>query len=283
MRKRLVEKSIDTLVEDIYELFEKGADLSDEFLESFGDSLISIIKDRFASFKEQRKEYLRFSNLGKNEIQLYYDINGYPEDSRNIPEPLLPQTKLKFLYGDIIEQLVLLLAKQAGHKVSDEQRQVEIDGLKGSIDATIDGEVVDIKSASGYGIRKFTDEVSLRADDSFGYVTQLSGYAQALGKDHGYFVVLDKERGGLQLCKLERDDIRPRLKYVRELLKQPKLELQCDNVVAMGTKGNQKLVSPCTYCKHKSECHPGLRSYEYSTGLVYLTKVVEEPRVKEVI
>lgn len=276
-----MEKSIDTLVEDIYELFEKGADLSDEFLESFGDSLISIIKDRFASFKEQRKEYLRFSNLGKNEIQLYYDINGYPEDSRNIPEPLLPQTKLKFLYGDIIEQLVLLLAKQAGHKVSDEQRQVEIDGLKGSIDALIDGEVVDIKSASGYGIRKFANEDSLRADDSFGYVTQLSGYAQALEKDHGYFIVLDKERGGLQLCKLERDDIRPRLKYIRDILDKPEPPKSCDNHVAMGTKGNRKLVSPCIYCKHKSECHPGLRVFEYSTGLTYLTKVVEEPRVSE--
>lgn len=277
-----MEKQIDTLVEDIYELFEKGADLDEEALSSFSNSLITIIKDRFASFKEQRKEYLRFSNLGKNEIQLYYDINGYPEDSRNIPEPLLPQTKLKFLYGDIIEQLVLLLAKQAGHKVSDEQRQVEIDGLKGSIDALIDGEVVDIKSASGYGIRKFANEDSLRADDSFGYVTQLSGYAQALEKDHGYFIVLDKERGGLQLCKLERDDIRPRLEYVRDILNKPEPPKSCDNHVAMGTKGNRKLVSPCIYCKHKSECHPGLRSFKYSTGIVHLTNVAEEPRVEEV-
>lgn len=276
-------KQIDTLIPDIYELFEKGADLDDSALESFGANLARLLKDRFASFKEQRKEYLRFSNLGKDELQLYYDINGYPEGSTNVPEPLLPETKLKFLYGDIVEQLVLLLAKQAGHTVSDEQRQVEIDGLKGSIDALIDGELIDVKSASGYGIRKFADEDTLRSEDSFGYVTQLSGYAQALAKDHGYFIVLDKERGGLQLCKLERDDIRPRLEYIRNVLAQQHPPKSCENTVAMGTKGNRRLVSPCTYCKHKSECHPGLRVFEYASGRTYLTKVVEEPRVKEVI
>jgi hypothetical protein len=48
-----------------------------------------------------------------------------------------------------------------------------------------------------------------------------------------------------------------------------------------------KLPKGCTWCKYKYECHKdsndgqGLRTFKYSNGLAYLTKVVSEPKVEE--
>jgi hypothetical protein len=40
-----------------------------------------------------------------------------------------------------------------------------------------------------------------------------------------------------------------------------------------------KLDTGCSYCPHKFNCWPDLKTYYYSTGPRYLTKVVREPRV----
>ncbi len=49
-----------------------------------------------------------------------------------------------------------------------------------------------------------------------------------------------------------------------------------------------KLPRMCGYCPHKFECHKdandgkGLRVFEYSKGLTYLTTTVREPKVDEI-
>ena len=49
-----------------------------------------------------------------------------------------------------------------------------------------------------------------------------------------------------------------------------------------------KLPRGCIYCRHKLECHKdtnegkGLRVFQYAKGLAYLTKVMKEPKVKEI-
>ena len=50
---------------------------------------------------------------------------------------------------------MLLFARMAGHDVTEEQKELELDGVKGHKDATIDGWVCDIKSASSFGFKKF--------------------------------------------------------------------------------------------------------------------------------
>ena len=59
------------------------------------------------------------------------------------------------MYGDIIETLVLWLARQAGHEVKWEQKEVSIDGVTGHIDAVIDGVLADLKSCSPFSYKKF--------------------------------------------------------------------------------------------------------------------------------
>ena len=44
-----------------------------------------------------------------------------------------------------------------------------------------------------------------------------------------------------------------------------------------------KLATGCCYCPHKHKCWKGLRAFKYADGIRYLTKVVNEPRVEEIV
>ncbi len=46
-------------------------------------------------------------------------------------EELMPHTRIKFLYGHLIEEMILALTKLSGHDVTHEQKQVEVNGIKG--------------------------------------------------------------------------------------------------------------------------------------------------------
>jgi len=138
--------SINTLVEDVYRLLEEGTteDLTEKANE-FGNRLASLILDRLKPKEEKRT--LRMSNIGKPDRMLWYEINRtIPKEEFNGP------TYLKFLYGDLIEEVVLFLSEAAGHTVSDRQRQVTVDGIVGHIDAVIDGVLIDVKSTSPQGL-----------------------------------------------------------------------------------------------------------------------------------
>ena len=81
----------------------------------------------------------------------------------------------------MIEELALTVAMAAGHDVKGQQGKLNVHGIKGHRDAVIDGMTVDVKSASPYAFKKFKDG-TLRDDDPFGYISQLSSYVYA-GKD----------------------------------------------------------------------------------------------------
>ena len=63
------------------------------------------------------------------------------------------------MFGDILEELLLFLAKEAGHTVTGQQDTLSISGVNGHRDAIIDGRLVDVKSASSYSFRKFKNNV----------------------------------------------------------------------------------------------------------------------------
>ena len=95
------------------------------------------------------------------------------------------------------------LCVAAGHKVEGAQDALTIDGLKGHRDCVIDGVTVDIKSASAYNFDKFKFS-TLRTDDTYGYISQLSSYVYAAKDDplvtdkvNGAFLVINKSTGEL--------------------------------------------------------------------------------------
>ena len=186
-------KSLDTLVEDIYHKLEplcegKPLDLTDKEIDEFGEALKTVIK-QWAHPEERNANFsLRMSNIGKPARQLWFDKR------EKIDSKPTPPTMIKFLYGHILEELVLVLARLSGHVVTDEQKSVQVEGITGHMDCKIDGEVVDVKTASSFAFRKFKYG-SLPEDDSFGYLPQLAGYEAAEGTNKGGFLAINKESG----------------------------------------------------------------------------------------
>lgn len=276
-------KNISTLVEDIYGVFDKEVTITEEQAEEFGKSVATMMTTRI---NEEREHVpLRLSAIGEEcDRRLWYKANT-PE----LAEPLQPHTRLKFLFGDLTELLLLFLAKLSGHKIDGEQDTLEISGVKGHRDAIIDGRTVDVKSASAYGFRKFRDN-GLRNDDPFGYLKQIGAYKYAAkddplvtDKDNVSFLAFHKEQGHIVLDTYPADNI----DY--DKLIEEKKALISSNVPPKrgytdepeGKSGNRKLGTKCSYCEFKSDCWPNLRTFAYSTGPVFLTHVEREPKVPE--
>lgn len=277
-------KQIETLPEDILHLFNPDEDHtpSEEHLNAFCENLKALLRSRLAK-QEAPSTPLRFSSLGKPDRQMWFE--AHPVDGTK--EALTPKTYVKFLYGDVIEQLFLFLTKEAGHTVEMEQAEVEVDGVLGHIDAVIDGVVTDVKSASSYGFQKFKTN-SVPDDDPFGYVAQLSGYGNVLapGKDAAWLAI-DKVSGEVCVSTLPNTIIKhyppeKRINELRAVIAADTPPGLCYDPVPDGKSGNYKLPTPCSYCAHKFRCHPNLRTFIYSTGPRFLTTVVNTPNVPEV-
>lgn len=274
-------KTIDTLISDIYSLFGTDEKFDPNLFLKFGGNLTDIMDQRF--HEKRDKTYLRLSNIGKPDRQLWYDIN-----TPQLAEPLPPQAIIKFMYGDMQEQLAILLAKLAGHEVTHEQETVEVNGIKGHLDCLIDGHVVDVKSASRFAFSKFEKGTLLEpGNDSFGYIGQLAGYVHAKtpGKD-GYFLAVNKDLGHLALLRvpaevLQQYNVEERIDYDKKMVKSSTVPERCYEDKPDGKSGNRVLDVGCSYCSHRFHCWEGLKTYYYSSGPRYFTKVVKEPRVSE--
>lgn len=274
---------IDTLLSDIDALFQRGGPSpSEENVRWFADAVADIVKTRLCA--EDRTPSLRMSNLGKPDRRIWYDIN---EPSTR---PLSPADLRKFLFGDILELLLIFLCKEAGHSVTGFQQEVEINGVKGHIDFIVDGVLVDAKSASPYSFTKF-ENGRLIEDDPFGYVGQLSSYSKALGLPAAWLAI-NKVDGRIALLNLSQDEVESfdppaRIDHLKKVVVSPDLPPRCFSDVPYGSSGNRALSSDCSWCDHKTKCWAdandgtGLRTFLYSKGPVYLTHVEKEPQVFE--
>jgi hypothetical protein len=274
-------KTLDTLVQDIYGLFTNPHEFDEKNVEEFGKRLATHISNRVSD--EKTGDRLRMSSLGTRcDRKLWYQSNA-PESA----EPLDGHTRFKFLYGDILEELVLFLAKEAGHSVEGTQDTLTIAGVKGHRDAVVDGVLVDVKSASSYSFKKFENGLT-EEDDAFGYLDQLGAYLYAskddpkvVHKDRAAFIAVDKTLGHITV------DVQPNtytdysklveLKKAVVSQKEPPPRAFSDE--PDGKSGNRKLGTQCSYCSFKQTCWPGMSTYIYSNGPRFLTKVVREPDV----
>jgi hypothetical protein len=284
-------KTIDTLVEDIYNLFEPSIvnKISEEDLEKhlkeFTKNVTNNIKT-VLNEQPRKKRKLSLSSIGKPTRQLWYDKHSNSE-----ARPLAPSTRIKFLYGHILEDLLILLSRVAGHTVTEEQKQVEVEGIKGHQDCKIDGVLVDCKSASGFAFKKFANN-RLADDDPFGYIAQISAYSEGNGVKEAYFLAIDKQHGNIALTRvhdMEMINAKERVQYLKGALDSKTVPDRCYSDIPEGVSGNRKLVIGCVFCPHKRECWSdanngkGLRAFKYEKGTTYLSHVAKEPRVQEII
>jgi hypothetical protein len=284
-------KTLDTLIQDIYSSLEglstgEALNISEEEL----DLTLSRMKESILAWSKPREVdnsfRLRMSNIGRPLRQLWYE-----SQSSSDPHVVSGSTQIKFLYGHILEEIVLMLVRMAGHKVTSEQKEIDVDGIKGHMDCKINGEVVDVKTASKFSFNKFKDG-SLVNNDPFGYLAQLSGYETAEETNAGGFLVINKESGELCLFRpddLEKPNVKEKIAKVKAAISVDTPPDRCYAPIPEGKKGNMKLPSGCAYCPYKFECYSdandgeGLRAFKYSNGPVYFTEVAVEPRVEEIL
>ena len=240
----------------------------------------------FTEERDGRK--LRMSNIGRDDRYLWNAVNN-----PDVQEEMTPNTYVKFMYGHLIEEMLLFLTRLSGHEVTDEQKKCEVAGIKGSMDCKIDGVVTDVKSVSSFGFKKFKDG-SLAFDDPFGYVAQIKGYAHSEGETKFGWLAMDKQNGHLTYLMYDSEDtqapiyekisydIEEHIERVKKLVEQPEPPEVCHETVPDGKSGNQKLAVGCSYCPYKHTCWPGVRTFLYSSGPRYLTEVVNEPKVAEI-
>jgi len=274
--------TITTLVSDIYNVLQTGEGYTDAVAKWVADDIRhSLIRQ---TTPREAKASLRLSGLGTPcKRKLWYSVN-----KTGTAQALRPATLNKFIFGDMMESHILGLAMAAGHDVQGMQDQVNVYGILGHRDCIIDGMLVDVKSASTYGMRKFKDN-GLRDDDPFGYLSQLSSYLHGsqddpllTEKNKAAFLAVDKQHGNILLDIYDLSDEmankRNEVHNAKNLVAKKSPPERPFSDEADGKSGNRKLCMTCSYCDYKNTCWPDLRTFLYKGGPRYLTKVEREPR-----
>ena len=282
-------KTLDTLVEDINNVLtgiSSGIkpDVKEEQIDKFLENTKLALLDWLEPYKSSGKG-LRMSIIGRPARQLWYD--NRVDKKQEIHDP---STQLKFLYGHMLEHLLLFLVEVSGHVVTDQQKKIVVEGVTGHMDCKIDGEVVDVKSASPMSFKKFKTG-SLYDNDPFGYVAQLSGYEHNEGTTNGGLFAVDKSSGEIALFRpdeLMKPNAAELIKSLKEKIKSEEPPEKCYQPIPHDKTGNYKLPVGCVYCSHKFTCHKdtnegrGLRVFKYANSNVYMTTVENTPRVEEI-
>lgn len=273
-------KSIYTLVPDIQYLLTTKGWMTDQLAQEMTREIQQRLQPKFE--EGEKEPTLRLSKMGPVCPKALWHSIHTPAEA----EPLPSWAEFKFTFGHVIEALAIVLAKAAGHEVTGEQDVITVDGIVGHRDCVIDGCIVDVKSSSSLGMAKFKDG-SIEQNDSFGYLDQLDGYlcgsmADPLVtvKDRSYLLVIDKTLGHIVLHEhMYRGD-----KYIHDRIASHKRIVALGEppkctcpTIKDGESGNIKLDFPANYSSFKYCCFPSVRTFLYSGGPRYLTKVVRQP------
>lgn len=282
-------KKLDTLIDDMNGILsgissgeapEVKEEQIDKFLNNTKLALLDWLQPRKSSGKG-----LRMSVIGRPARQLWYD--NHTERKQEIHDP---STQLKFLYGHVLEHLLLFLVEVSGHTVTAQQKKVKVEDVNGHMDCKIDGEVVDVKSASAMSFKKFKNG-TLYEDDPFGYIAQLAGYEHNEGTTNGGLLAVNKSSGEIALFRpdeLMKPNAKDLINNLKEKLTQNEPPEKCYQPIPHDKTGNLKLPVGCVYCSHKFICHAdsndgnGLRVFKYANSNVFMTKVVNQPKVEEI-
>ena len=281
-------KKIDTLVEDIYSLFtsDEEVNVSPDDLSKLAEEIVHSVSFALKE-NHKKKKTLRLSLIGQPDRKIWYNLN---KEGESTEEGLKGNDYIKFLYGHILESLLVFLCKSAGHPVTDQQKELKIGGVVGHQDARVDNVLVDFKSASSFSFKKFK-EGAIFTDDPFGYIAQLSAYAQGNKVKEAGFVVIDKSSGEITYCPvhhMEMINAEERINHLKKMVKSPILPDRCYDDIPDGKSGNRRLAIGCVFCEHKHDCWSsanggkGLRNFKYANSSKFLTHVERTPDVEEI-
>ena len=233
---------------------------------------------QFGKRTKRRKFQLRMSNIGRPSCQLWFEKNQ-PEKSDPLPTTFV----MNMMLGDIVEAVFKGLMKEAKIKFEDSDKvylNVADEKVSGTYDLVLDDAVDDIKSASDWSYRnKFESFDTLSADDAFGYVGQLAGYAKALGKKAGGWGAVNKANGSFKYVPAENIDVDNEVKKLEENVKVVKSNVfkRCyeseEETFRGKPTGNRVLSKTCSFCRYKHSCWENLQE------LPSLLSKAKEPKI----
>ena len=275
--------TIDRLIPDIYERLRKQDGwFNEDISRSFGEAVSHRLRSQLGTPEGGRRPTLRLSRMGVQCPKALWHSIHTPELEEKLPAAAI----FKYSYGHIIEGLAVSLAKAAGHEVTGEQDELNLDGIIGHRDCVIDGCTVDVKSAASKSFDKFKVGSFV---DTFGYLDQLDSYILAAANDPlvyhkriGYLFLVDKQLGAMKLYRHEvtheREEIlRKRIDYYKRVVAQAEPPPCECRTIPQGASGNLQLDLKASYSSFKYTCFPHLRKFLYAGGPVFLTKVVKRP------
>ena len=232
-----------------------------EFGEACKDAFIKqFVEERETKFKP------RMSSIGRPLCQLQMEKSGAETETPAY------NSKMRFIFGDLIEALAVAVLKSSGVKIDEFQKKVKYvfgdDEINGTYDVKIMDKIWDIKSASPYSFQyKFGESggfESLLKDDPFGYVPQGYLYAGADDKEFGGWIAINKSTGEWLTCEapLADDEYKAtaiknaedNMKSITE--KKPFKRCYSDIEETFRTKktGNKVLGFVCSFCPYKLPC-----------------------------
>lgn len=238
-------------------------EFEEEWIEEAGEQFKAALKKQFTPRDPEFR--VRMSNVGRPLCQLQMQ-------KANAPQSRMPYNHIvRMLIGDSAEVVLRIIMRMAGVNVTSDGDKValEVAGetIKGDSDIDVDNKVYDIKSSSPWGFQNkwLKGYAKLAENDSFGYVGQLSGYADAQEKDLGGWIVVDKSSGEVAVVGSEatEDDVRA----IRTDRKNKVIALQNDvpfmrqfepieETYYGKSTGAKKLPMECTFCNFMKACWP---------------------------
>ena len=257
-------KSIDTVVQDVYSVMKHQTEHTPELekiTQKVGEEVAGALLE--ALTVRQPKGGLRMSGIGKCERAQWYNYHGYEA------EEIEGEVYLTFLTGHVMEAVLLGIIQASGHEVTGQQKRHTVEGVSGSQDCYIDGELVDVKTASAWSYDNKFKEDGINGD-TFGYIKQLSGYGKTEGRDTGYFLAFNKNKSTLKLCKQELEtDVDQHIIQLKEKMEMDEPPMRLANATKLDKRENkQQLCMDCAFCGHKENCfgHISKKSYAKFTN-----------------
>lgn len=239
-------------------------EVSDEVLDQVAADVKAALKKQIAGQKRSGNFTLRMSNIGRPRCQLWFEKNK-PEAAL----PMQPFFVMQMLIGDVTEAVFKGLMRAADIPFGDTETvvlRIADTEIKGSYDMTLDGAVDDIKSASPWSYNnKFDTYEHLAEGDSFGYVSQLVGYAKAKGVAVGGWWVLNKSNGEFKYLKATPDmgkalaEIEKTVRYINEDQPFERCFEPEEETFYNKPTGNKIIPSECHFCNYKKACWTELR------------------------
>jgi|TARA_R100000322_G_C5436274_1_gene189798 hypothetical protein len=276
-----------------------AVEVSDDLIDQFGKACSDSFRKQFTD-QRNKKFGLRASNIGRPLCQLQMEKKGVKGEGQPY------NAKMRNLFGDIIEQMAIIVMKAAGVEIEAEQKKIKYNinkgtNISGALDVEIGGKVWDIKSASPWSFtNKFGENGSFHTvatDDVFGYTTQGYVYAEGADKPFGGWIVINKSTGEWTLTEtpMADDEYKEKaldtVKKNASALKRNKKFERCyedeEEYFRKQKTGNRVLNNTCSFCPYKFPCWgenlqllPQQQSQGKNPKWVWYTQVTN-PRVEE--